>query len=123
MLVDSGEGSEFEGARDFLKARRIAVLVEKADQIIEHFFLPLRQGHRFPPQAYNWRKYRRIKSEKQEKLFLVRYKAKTVRNWAAPASRLVAMSGIGEKSGTQDRENGDPTVDPTVDVQYCTVLN
>src|SRR5690348_3618598 len=49
MLVHRGERRELEAAGDLLEAGRIAALVEKADQIIENFLLPLRERHRKPP--------------------------------------------------------------------------
>src|SRR5271170_7276670 len=66
MLVHRSERRQLEGVSNLFEARRIAVLVEEAHQVIQNFFLPLRQCHSVSPRVRNspsniWR----IKSESQ----------------------------------------------------------
>src|SRR6185437_3276077 len=65
MLVHGRERGELQRVRDFLEARRIAVLINEANQVVQHFFLPFRQRHSRPPRfaQYSPPLYRRIKSE------------------------------------------------------------
>jgi len=45
VLVDGCQRVEFQMLGDFLKAGRIAVLVQEADQQVEHFLLPFGESH------------------------------------------------------------------------------
>ena len=48
MLVHRRERRQLHRVRDFLEARRVAVLVQEPNQVIQHFFLPFRQCHGSP---------------------------------------------------------------------------
>ena len=48
MLVHRRERRQLQRVRDLLEARRVAVLVDKADQVVQDFFLPFRQRHLSP---------------------------------------------------------------------------
>src|ERR1019366_3628565 len=66
MLVHRGQRRQFEPARDLLKARAVAIFVDKIGDEIQHLLLPLRQCHRNP------RHYRgRTKSENQAKSVII----------------------------------------------------
>src|SRR3977135_2835475 len=45
VLVDRGQRSYLQRARNLFEARRVAMLVQEDNQKIEHFFLPLGQCH------------------------------------------------------------------------------
>src|SRR5580704_5150749 len=45
MLVHRRQRSELQRVRNFLKTRRIAVLVEEPDQVVQDFLLPLCERH------------------------------------------------------------------------------
>ena len=47
MLVHRGERLEAEPLRDFLEARRVALLEDVSLQVGQYFTLSLGQGHRF----------------------------------------------------------------------------
>src|SRR4029077_20769413 len=49
MLVHRGKRSQLQRMCDFFKTRRIAVLVQEGNQVVQYFFLPFRQCHRKPP--------------------------------------------------------------------------
>ena len=48
MLVHRRQRRQLQRARNFLKTGRIAVLVDESHQVIQYFFLPLRQRHFTP---------------------------------------------------------------------------
>src|SRR5271167_4542440 len=49
MLVHRRERGELQRVRDLLEARRVAVLVDEANEVVQYFFLPFCQCHRKSP--------------------------------------------------------------------------
>ena len=67
MLVHSRQRGQLQRVGDFLKARRIAVLIDEAHQVVQDLFLPFRKCHRKSPQrvCLSVSDCRRTKSESQ----------------------------------------------------------
>src|SRR5580698_7743696 len=82
VLVHRRERSQLQTFADFLKTGGVAVLGLECDQVVEHFFLSLGQGHSWGDLAFTvssavtralraanrpWHKVRRIEGERQAK--------------------------------------------------------